>query len=299
MYRRIPLLVIGLLAFLALSSSSAFAAGKPIISSFESPYENGGGLAWGTLNSKELLGGISPNGASTTYKIEYSTSKTLAESESTSEINIGSGTSVVGLKANIKGLFPNTQYYVRLVAKNSFGTTTSSIIELMPESKGRWVTANFKSKPAAYAAKGSFVINFPGLAEIICSSNGYGTLGNTGGIGDAYSIYTNSCGVYFSGKKTCTATIPALNLNERLIFGSGVFTVNIPESCPFFGGSIKLPVKEPFTATKVGWEGAVELPIQLQSTTAYSTYSGTIKDTSTWSLVGVNEGIWFNIEYAL
>ncbi|HET7444213.1 MAG TPA: fibronectin type III domain-containing protein [Solirubrobacterales bacterium] len=288
-YRRIPLLVAGLLAFLALSCSSALAAGKPQVNSFESTAKVG------TLNSKEVAGAINPNGASTTYKIEYG--PTEAYGSSTAEVSIGSGTKSVPISTELKGLLPDTTYKMRIVAKNSYGTVTSLGQWVFPENgPGRWLVGS--GGAATYGSLGSFVINLPSVgAEIICSSTGSGTLGSKGGVGDHYSISFSGCGVYFSGKKTCTASIGTFNLNERLVASVESFTVNIPESCPYFGGSIKLPILDPFTATRTGSGAVLELPVLLESRTSFGTSTGTIKDSSTWRLTGEKMGATLNMEY--
>jgi hypothetical protein len=245
------------------------------------------------VNSKVVLGAVNPNGASTTWKIEYSESKSFGHIEATEKVSIGAGTKFVGFEKEIKGLLPNTMYYMRLTAENSFGKATGAPVSMFFEEPGRWLA---EVKPSNYASSGTFKINFAGLgAEIICSSTGSGKIADKGGIGDEFHLALSGCGVYFNGKYSCSASIGTLRLNERLIISEEVFTLTTPEECPYFGtggGHTKLLVREPFTATKAGlsyWT-QVEMPILLESRVTFGTNTATVTDSSTWHLTGENLG---------
>lgn len=289
MKRRAIFLVAGILGILALSSSSALAVAPPKINAFE-PTEPYGSCEckYDTVTSKLMSAWVNPNGASTTYNIEYGTTKSLGAT--TPSVGIGSGTSNVHFEPVVKGLLPETRYYLRLVATNSAGTTTGAIISMYPELPGEWVAP---TRGATYSSSGTFNINFASLgAEVICKSTGYGSIRHKGGIGDEFNIQPSSCGVYFSGKYSCSASIGTIRLNERLIATEQVWTVTTPESCPFFGGPFKVVVAEPFTAAKTSGEWVqISLPMAVESKATYGVYSATVTDSSTWQLTGENKGL--------
>jgi myo-inositol-hexaphosphate 3-phosphohydrolase len=70
-----------------------------------------------------LVGFVNPNGVSTKYYFEYTTSPTFETVISTPTGEAGSGTSVVQEDAPISGLAPGTTYYFRIVASSATGET--------------------------------------------------------------------------------------------------------------------------------------------------------------------------------
>src|SRR5215470_15142004 len=68
-----------------------------------------------------LSGSVNPNGAATTWYVEYGTS--TGYGSKTSSANIASGTSAVAIAPQLTGLQPGTTYHYRVVASNSAGTT--------------------------------------------------------------------------------------------------------------------------------------------------------------------------------
>src|SRR5579864_7897519 len=71
-----------------------------------------------------VAGTVNPNGAATTWHVEYGT--TTGYGSETPSINIGSGTSAVSVSADLSGLKPGTTYHYRVVATNGAGTTQGS-----------------------------------------------------------------------------------------------------------------------------------------------------------------------------
>src|SRR6185437_3935203 len=67
-----------------------------------------------------LIGGVYPNGLSTTYYWQYGTS--TAYGQQTSPQSVGSGTAPLTAQASLTGLSPGVTYHYRLVATNSDGT---------------------------------------------------------------------------------------------------------------------------------------------------------------------------------
>jgi phosphodiesterase/alkaline phosphatase D-like protein len=80
-----------------------------------------------TVSSATLHAVVSSNGEDTSYHFEYSTSSVFSTDsiKNTAELTLIANTSAVSVKSDISDLKPNTNYYFRLVAKNSIGTTTS------------------------------------------------------------------------------------------------------------------------------------------------------------------------------
>jgi phosphodiesterase/alkaline phosphatase D-like protein len=80
-------------------------------------------------SSATVNGSVNPNGVETTYWFEYSTDSLLGSliGSGTSEVSAGAGTSNVNVSAHLTNLSPNTRYYFRLVARNSFGTVRGDI----------------------------------------------------------------------------------------------------------------------------------------------------------------------------
>lgn len=300
-YRRVPLLVASLLVFLAFSSSSAFAAGKPIIGAFnignpEESHENT--EHEGTLTTAKPRVTVNPNGAATTYKLEYGTTSSLGEK--TGEVAIGSGTVPVENSPTLTGLLPETRYF-RISATNSYGSSFGPTEKLGVE-YGKWQPGKAGIFPTSYGSTGTFVIAFAGYpfggdtTEISCSSWGSGTLGSSGGIGDKYSIHPSGCAVYVDGEKDCSATVPSnWSLNERLLFSESAVTIKLSADCPIFiSEQITLPIGKQFTLTDEGFTQHINLPVVIQGTTSFGGHPGTITDSSTWSLTGAaSRGIAF------
>ncbi|HEY5045171.1 MAG TPA: hypothetical protein VII53_04875 [Solirubrobacteraceae bacterium] len=73
--------------------------------------------------SATLAGGVVPEGAPTTYRIEYGTSMAYGLSVPAPEGDAGSSTEGQYVTVSVTGLQPNTTYHYRLVATNSGGET--------------------------------------------------------------------------------------------------------------------------------------------------------------------------------
>lgn len=84
----------------------------------------------GVTSSKATLrGNVTPNGLETTYWFEYSTDSLIGSLllQSTSYFGAGSGTAEVAVNTEISGLSSKTNYFYRIVAKNSLGTVRGDI----------------------------------------------------------------------------------------------------------------------------------------------------------------------------
>ena len=77
-----------------------------------------------TTTGATITGTVDPNGAATTYAIQYGT--TTAYGLTTAARNAGSGTAPVTISVPLAGLTPNTTYDYRLTATNAAGTRNSA-----------------------------------------------------------------------------------------------------------------------------------------------------------------------------
>ena len=73
-----------------------------------------------------LNGSVNPGGLDTTVHFDYGTSSTSLSS-STPAVDVGSGSSTVPVTAALKGLKPGQNYWFRVVATNSSGTTNGAL----------------------------------------------------------------------------------------------------------------------------------------------------------------------------
>ena len=86
------------------------------------------GGAYSITGSTAMLGGtVNPNGVDTKAWFEYGTSSSMSGAASTAQQDIGSGSSVVSVNANVTGLAGNTTYYFQAWASNSNGTSQGAI----------------------------------------------------------------------------------------------------------------------------------------------------------------------------
>jgi len=79
-----------------------------------------------TSNGATVTGSVNPEGADTTYKVDYGANTFYGNSVPATAADAGSGTSAVNVSENLTGLQPNTTYHYRIRATNSGGTTDSS-----------------------------------------------------------------------------------------------------------------------------------------------------------------------------
>ena len=76
-----------------------------------------------SANGATVTGTVDPNGAATTYEIQYGTTTSYGLRSTTR--NAGAGTAPVAVSVPLGGLTPNTVYHFRLVARNAAGVTNS------------------------------------------------------------------------------------------------------------------------------------------------------------------------------
>ncbi len=72
-----------------------------------------------------LNGTVNPNGGDTTYHFQFGFTTAYGSNIPSTDVDVGSGTSVVAVSQLVAGLPPDVVYHYRLVAHNAGGTTTS------------------------------------------------------------------------------------------------------------------------------------------------------------------------------
>jgi hypothetical protein len=74
-----------------------------------------------------IAGSVNPNGADTHMIFVYGASNALSGASKTTSMDIGAGTTAVGVSANLTGLTAGTTYYYQVQATNSAGTANGAI----------------------------------------------------------------------------------------------------------------------------------------------------------------------------
>ncbi len=85
-------------------------------------------------NSATLNGSVNPNNSNTNVWFEYGTTFSLGNQTNTQ--SAGNGSNSISLNFSLSNLQPNTTYYFRAVAQNSFGTSQGSILSFTTNSGG-------------------------------------------------------------------------------------------------------------------------------------------------------------------
>src|SRR5207245_2283403 len=88
--------------------------------SFSLPTATTGSASSVKATVARVRGGVNPNGAATTYHIDYGL--TSSYEASTPEHSLGSGTAPLAVSARIAGLQPGATYDYRVVATSSVGS---------------------------------------------------------------------------------------------------------------------------------------------------------------------------------
>jgi hypothetical protein len=83
-----------------------------------------GGVSGVSSSSATVTGSVDPNGAETSYHVEFGTS--TAYGKSSTPVSAGAGTSGVAVQAAVSGLRPRTVYHYRVVATSAAGTAVGA-----------------------------------------------------------------------------------------------------------------------------------------------------------------------------
>ena len=81
-------------------------------------------------------GSVTPNGADTHMVFAYGTSSTLSGAGHTTNLDVGSGTTPVGISVSLTGLTTGTTYYFQVQGTNSAGSTNGAINSFTTMSAG-------------------------------------------------------------------------------------------------------------------------------------------------------------------
>jgi hypothetical protein len=111
---------VSLLVFFSIFASSLILSGVASAAALATPIGTTGSASGVTTSSATVSGTVNPNGADTTWYIQYGTSTSYGSQ--TSSQDVGSGTSSSGVSASLGGLSSDTTYHYRLVASSSGGT---------------------------------------------------------------------------------------------------------------------------------------------------------------------------------
>lgn len=145
-----------------------------------------------STSSATLYGSVNPNNSSTTAWFEYG--QTQSFGYTTSSSSIGSGNSYSSFSASIFNLSPNTTYYFRAVAQNSYGTNYGSVLSFSTGSQ--YVSGN---SPFVTTNSASVIsVNSATLYGSANPNNSYATgwfeYGTSGYLGNTTSSFTLGSG---------------------------------------------------------------------------------------------------------
>ena len=133
---------------------------------------------------------VNPNGASTSVKFQYSTNGSTWTDGATNTGITGSSQSTY---SNQTGLAENTLYYVRAIATNSAGTSTSSNTTFTTWHLIEWASAtagtNYLTLATVTPTGGSQVI--PSIYDVFIYGGGGGANLGTGGSGGGYRLVSS------------------------------------------------------------------------------------------------------------
>lgn len=85
-----------------------------------------------TSDTATVSATVNANGSATTVEFEYGTRSDLSGSNTIVTATGASGSSPSSISKNLEGLTPGTTYYYRVIATNSVGSTTGSILSFTP-----------------------------------------------------------------------------------------------------------------------------------------------------------------------
>jgi hypothetical protein len=277
-------------AFLALASitalglvlvSSAVAAGAPLLKSTQS-------VGLPALSEMPLRNEINPNGAATTYWVEYGPAST-GFNATTEPVSIGAGSSYVSVSPIIRGLNNETEYKFRLKASNGSGTTTAGTYQ---NQTAEWRHQKGITWPSPYTSSGSFKIEVPSFGETVnCADNSSGSIGYQGQA--QYKLTPSNCSLV--GWPICQVAVSGpIDLGANFVVANQAVSVQFGESNCAAAPSMNLSNIEPFKVTLPPRSiYAVSQPMEYTASTKYGTHSVILTDTSSWSLTGLGQGYTF------
>ena len=126
-----------------------------------------------TASSATAVASINPNGAATSYLVDYGT--TTAYGHETPALSVPAGSTAQQVTEALSGLLPNTTYHLQFVATNAGGTTNGDDVTLTtasgagptPPATTTTTTTPSRPKPPAAPVKGVSVDLFPSLGSVL------------------------------------------------------------------------------------------------------------------------------------
>ncbi|MBP6855543.1 MAG: hypothetical protein KBC26_01020 [Candidatus Pacebacteria bacterium] len=162
-------------------------------------------------NSALLNGQINPNGSMTTGWFEYGTTMNLGSRTPTQAM--GSGSYLSNIAAALSGLVPNTTYYFRAAAQNTYGTAYGQVLSFTTQGQ-------------------QIIVTPPSEPTIVIQRSGVVTTG--------------------SGT-SCVILVPALDVSELLPGQTFTYTITYRNGCAYNLGNaflkVILPTETDFVST--------------------------------------------------
>jgi hypothetical protein len=286
-YRRLLVVLASITALGLIAVSSAAGAGKPLV-------KNIGSGAVHTLNEITYKGEINPNGASTTYQLEYH----VPEGNwitANPPAAVGEGTTYTQVIQAIRGLYAGVEEYtVRVQATNSYGTTTGPN---WVTGTAQWIREGTGTEikwPSTYASSGTFKIEVPSWSETVtCNESSSGTIGSGESYKDEYNLTLSNCAL--TGWPSCKVTVPGPIHLEGDFSTTAMVLMSVEFDETNCGGAFSMQlVPQPFKVTMPPRNTlALKQPMSYTATTKFGTHAVILTDTSEWWLTGKGLGFKF------
>jgi len=258
------------LATLLFCSASASAAGPP---EAYGPFALG---SFSTINVEQAEAIIEPNGAATTYKLEYGLTEKLG---TTVEGTLSGEEKHVLVRKQLSGILAGATYHYRFSATNSYGTAYSS---MMTFHANKWFGTGV-TWPSTYVSGGSFTFEIPGKSAVIpCTESGYGSIGSGNAATDSITMEFSGCSV--TGAPACKVEPFTMKLNGGLTAALTFLNITGAE-CGLGGWKIGLT---PTLTNSYHGTAEVAPSYTFAGGFQFGAWVGYIKGSSTWELSGAN-----------
>ena len=185
-------------------------------------------------STSALAGTVNPNGADTHYWFAYGISSTLSGASQTPEQDLGSAAGANTVSANLTGLSASTMYYYQVVAENSVGTTSGTIMSFTttPAPYFSITGPSMTVTPGASAGNTAAVVvtswyGFSGTVSLQCTVayQGAGTANDPPACSVPGSVVLTSSSTQTVTLTVTTTAASALNAPVKLFWAAGGGTV--------------------------------------------------------------------------
>jgi hypothetical protein len=217
--KRIGLIACVLASMFALGTSLASAAGKPTSVTVSNTHEING------YNVMEFTAKVNPNGANTATYIEISGA---GGGWTKGAAHNFSGTTIRTYSEEFR-VNPGAKYEVRVTATNLYGSTSSTVANFtaLITTTGE---KELKELPVSSAGVASFAMTFAGVPIFVtCGESSYGSIGNSGGLGDVLNYSMYNCLTFINGKASPKCNVKDFNFALK---GAGFALVGSPGFIP-------------------------------------------------------------------